>query len=188
MEKMLLHCCCGPCAIFPLGELISSGEWKIRGLWYNPNVHPFTEYAKRRDTLLSYFDSTGTGCIVDDTYDVVPWLRRAAFRETEKCRFCYHDRLGKAAMIAKKGKFAAFTTTLLYSKFQSHELIRQAGEAAAAETGVRFHYVDFRKGWKEGMEKSRTLSMYRQRYCGCIYSEEPGNKSQFDQNRFRSLK
>lgn len=172
MKKLLLHCCCGPCAIFPVEELLASGEWEIRGLWYNPNVHPYTEYERRRDTLLGYLESSGVGAIVDDSYDIAGWLRRAAFREAEKCMLCYHDRMNRAASMAKKGKFDAFTTTLLYSKFQNHELVRRAGEAAAAEYGLQFHYRDFRVGWKAGLEKSRALSMYRQQYCGCIYSEE----------------
>jgi predicted adenine nucleotide alpha hydrolase (AANH) superfamily ATPase len=80
-------------------------------------------------------------------------------------------RLEAAAAVAKKGKFEAFSTTLLYSKFQKHDLVRQTGEAAADKFGVPFYYEDFRVGWKEGIRLSREKNLYRQQYCGCIYSE-----------------
>ena len=74
--------------------------------------------------------------------------------------------------MARRGKFDAFTTTLLYSKFQKHEQIRTIGEAVGKAVGVPFHYRDFRTGWSEGVEVSKRLGMYRQQYCGCIYSEK----------------
>ncbi len=77
-----------------------------------------------------------------------------------------------AAAIAKKGGFDYFTSTLLYSKHQKHNLIREIGESVGKEKGVRFYYYDFREGWKEGIEESLKLGLYRQNYCGCILSEE----------------
>lgn len=74
--------------------------------------------------------------------------------------------------MAKRGKFDAFSTTLLYSKFQNHELITTTGEAIAKSTGIPFYYRDFRPGWKEGIKASKDLNLYRQQYCGCIYSEK----------------
>jgi hypothetical protein len=74
--------------------------------------------------------------------------------------------------VAKRGKFDYFTTTLLYSKFQKHDEIKSIGEAVAKDVGVKFYYYDFRDGWKEGIEESKRLGMYRQQYCGCIYSEK----------------
>jgi hypothetical protein len=75
-------------------------------------------------------------------------------------------------MFARKGKFDAFSSSLLYSKFQNHALIRETGEAAAKKHGVKFFYHDFREGWKTGIEESKALNLYRQQYCGCIYSEK----------------
>jgi predicted adenine nucleotide alpha hydrolase (AANH) superfamily ATPase len=94
------------------------------------------------------------------------------FREKDRCRYCYHARLSAAAKIARKGKFDAFSSTLLYSKFQNHSLIQEIGAAVAKETGVDFFYHDFRPGWKQAIEESKALGMYRQSYCGCIYSEK----------------
>ncbi len=74
--------------------------------------------------------------------------------------------------MAKHGKFDAFSSTLLYSKFQRHGLIKRIGESVAREEGVAFYYEDFREGWKEGFELSKQMELYRQQYCGCIYSEE----------------
>jgi hypothetical protein len=74
--------------------------------------------------------------------------------------------------VARRGGFDAYTTSLLYSRFQDHERIRETGEAVARSSGVPFLYEDFRAGWKEGIEESRRLELYRQQYCGCIYSEK----------------
>ncbi|MEW5909757.1 MAG: epoxyqueuosine reductase QueH, partial [Thermodesulfobacteriota bacterium] len=77
-----------------------------------------------------------------------------------------------AALTAKQGKFDAFTTTLLYSIYQQHEEIRSIGESLGEKIGIPFYYQDFRAGWKEGVETSKRLNIYRQSYCGCIYSEK----------------
>jgi predicted adenine nucleotide alpha hydrolase (AANH) superfamily ATPase len=100
------------------------------------------------------------------------FLRQVAFREEDRCRHCYRLRLARTAEAAKEGHFDAFTTTLLYSRFQKHELIRSIGDAVAEMQGIPFLYRDFREGWSEGIRISKTLGMYRQRYCGCIYSEK----------------
>jgi hypothetical protein len=77
-----------------------------------------------------------------------------------------------AAKTAQKSKIDYFTTTLLYSKFQQHDLVREIGESLARVYGVAFYYRDFREGWKEGIRLSREAGLYRQQYCGCIYSEQ----------------
>ena len=81
-------------------------------------------------------------------------------------------RLTRAAQIARRGRFDAFTTTLLYSRFQKHDLIRSIAEGVAAQQGIPFYYRDFREGWSEGVRISKEIGMYRQAYCGCIYSEK----------------
>jgi predicted adenine nucleotide alpha hydrolase (AANH) superfamily ATPase len=95
-----------------------------------------------------------------------------AFREAERCNYCYHDRLRSTALIAKRGKFDYFSSTLLYSKHQKHELIRSMGKSVSKSVGVPFLYQDYREGWKEGIEYSKQMGLYRQHYCGCIYSEK----------------
>jgi len=110
--------------------------------------------------------------IYQKEYDMEGFLRQVVFRESQRCAYCYHDRLTAAARTAKKGKFDLFTTTLLYSKFQNHEQIRDIGQSIAKTVGIPFYYQDFREGWKSGIEKSKALNLYRQQYCGCIYSEK----------------
>ncbi len=100
------------------------------------------------------------------------FLQKIVFRESNRCAICYHERLKATAQIAKKGKFDYFSSTLLYSKFQKHELIQSIGKAIGDSLGIPFYYRDFREGWKEGIETSKRLSLYRQQYCGCIYSEK----------------
>lgn len=167
--KLLMHMCCGPCAVYPYQVL--SKEHDITGLFYNPNIHPYTEYKKRMDTAREFADKSGYKLITIDEYNLDEFLRNAAFREGQRCMMCYADRLERAASVAKKGNFDAFTTTLLVSPFQKHDLIRKIGEEAGRKYGVEFLYKDFRTGFKEGVEKSKELGLYRQPYCGCIYSE-----------------
>lgn len=142
------------------------------GYFYRSNIHPFTECQKREDTLRTYAESINLRVIYQKEYDIVSFFQRVAFREGNRCTICYHDRLNAAAHVAKKGKFDAFTSTLLYSKFQKHDRIISIGEAVGKKTGVPFYYEDFRTGWKEGVKRSKEMGMYRQQYCGCIYSEK----------------
>jgi hypothetical protein len=122
--------------------------------------------------MQAYEKEAAIQVIYRDEYDLEEFLRGVAFREDERCRFCYHLRLQATAQVAKRGKFDAFTSTLLHSKHQNHELIKAIGEAVGREQGVQFLYQDFRDGWKQGIEESKTLGLYRQSYCGCIYSEK----------------
>jgi predicted adenine nucleotide alpha hydrolase (AANH) superfamily ATPase len=110
--------------------------------------------------------------ITSEGYALENWLRNVVHREANRCRLCYYERLRSTALVAKRGKFDGFTSTLLYSKHQSHEEIRSLGESVAAETGIAFIYRDFRPGWKQGVEASKHMGLYRQQYCGCIYSEK----------------
>ncbi|MBN2282303.1 MAG: epoxyqueuosine reductase QueH [Deltaproteobacteria bacterium] len=169
--KILLHICCAPCAIYPLRTLRREGH-EVHGLFYNPNIHPYMEYKRRLDTLITYAGEVDMHLITIEDYAMEEFLRNVVFREQERCRYCYYDRLKYTAQIARRGNFDGFTSTLLYSKFQDHELMKELGESIARETGVPFHYRDFREGWKEGIDESRKSGMYRQQYCGCIYSEK----------------
>jgi len=171
MKRILLHVCCANCAIYPLKRL-EQDEIEVFGFFYNPNIHPFQEHLRRREAVESFFRSQGTRLIIQDEYDLEGFLRDVVFREGNRCSYCYHRRLETAARTAKKGKFDAFTTTLLHSKHQRHEMIREIGGSLGRRFGIPFYYQDFRVGWKEGIEESKKLGLYRQEYCGCIYSEK----------------
>jgi predicted adenine nucleotide alpha hydrolase (AANH) superfamily ATPase len=155
--KLLLHICCAPCLIFPLNVLRQDGH-DLTGCFYNPNIHPYLEYKKRLDTLKGYAILETLPVLYDETYPMEAFLQKVVPDEVAK--------------MAKYNHYGGFTTTLLYSKYQKHELIKAAGEKAAAEYGVPFLYDDFRSGWSEGVKTSRRLGLYRQPYCGCIYSEK----------------
>lgn len=169
--KALMHICCGPCSIYPVKTLRSEGM-EVMGFYYRHNIHPYTECLKRQETLQNYADQIDLRVIYQDGYDLEGFIQNVVYREADRCRYCYHDRLRSTALLAKRGKFDCFTTTLLYSKFQNHDLVKTTGESIGKSVGVDFLYQDFRAGWKEGVEKSKDLGMYRQQYCGCIYSEK----------------
>jgi hypothetical protein len=169
--RVLLHICCANCAIWPLQEL-KRKELEVFGFFFNPNIHPYREYQKRLEAVREFADKVALRMIYRDEYGLEDFLRQVVFRESQRCRYCYYSRLEATAQVAKHGKFDYFTTTLLYSKTQKHELIREIGTELGREHGVKFYYEDFREGWKEGIKVSKEMGLYRQEYCGCIYSEK----------------
>lgn len=169
--KVLLHICCAPCAIVPLKVLRAEG-FEVTGFFYNRNIHPYQECKRRENALKAYAEKVDLRVIYQKGYDVEGFLQNVVFREEARCAYCYHDRLKATAALAKHGKFDYFTSTLLHSKFQKHETIHSIGESVGTSYGVPLLYRDFREGWKEGIEISKGLNMYRQSYCGCIYSEK----------------
>jgi predicted adenine nucleotide alpha hydrolase (AANH) superfamily ATPase len=169
--KVLLHICCANCAIYPVKTIREKGL-DVMGFFYRHNIHPYTECLKRQEALQSYADRINLKMIYQEGYDLEGFIQNVVFREAERCNYCYHDRLRSTAMLAKRGKFDYFSTTLLYSKHQKHDLIRSMGESIGKSAGVEFLYQDFREGWKEGIECSKQMGLYRQQYCGCIYSEK----------------
>ena len=115
-------------------------KFDIHGFWFNPNIHPYQEYKKRLETLQNFAEKENIPVIYKDEYNLEDFLRKAAFRENKRCSMCYYDRLKYTAIVAKKGNFDYFTTTLLYSKFQEHEMIKEIGESLAKEYGVKFYF------------------------------------------------
>lgn len=170
-KKILVHICCAPCVIF-LHQSLLENDFEVMGYFYNPNIHPYQEYEERLHTVKEYARQKNLKIIYKDEYNLEDFLQGVVFRENQRCNYCYHTRLLSTAQAAKKGKFDFFTTTLLYSKFQNHTLIKEMGTNLGREYGVEFYYQDFRLGWKEGINISKEMGLYRQQYCGCIYSEK----------------
>ena len=167
--KILLHICCAPCTVYPAAALTAMGH-QVRGFFFNPNISPIRSSAAALPPWRSL--RPRPGCPLSGTA-VIFWKS-----------FCGPSSSGRAngagsvttalkatARVAKGGKFDAFTSTLLYSKFQNHEMIREIGHQVVQEVGVPFYYDDFRPGWAEGMAKSKKMGLYKQQYCGCIFSE-----------------
>ncbi|MEF3169056.1 MAG: epoxyqueuosine reductase QueH [Deltaproteobacteria bacterium] len=170
--KVLLHACCGPCTLFPARALREEGH-VITACFVNPNIHPYLEYERRVEAMEEVARVLSLPVLWDEVgYGLSLWLERVGTGPAGvRCQACYALRIDRSAEIAHDHGHDAFTTTLLFSRYQDHEAIRRAGEAASARFGVRFLYQDFRKGWEEGNRAARELGIYRQPYCGCVMSE-----------------
>ena len=176
IRSVLLHACCGPCALMPVRMLRAEG-FAVTGVFYNPNIHPMKEYLLRRAALLEAADRLDLPLLWPDpeqaAWDLSLWLRvtPASPDKNTRCRACYALRFGHVARWTGSEGFDAFSSSLLYSRRQAHAIIAEEGTTAARRFGTAFLYRDFRPAWREGIELSKTWGLYRQQYCACIYSE-----------------
>jgi epoxyqueuosine reductase len=170
--NILLHICCAPCAIYPVEELKKESH-AFAGFFYNPNIHPYSEYIRRKEEVLKRAQEAGYNVIVG-AYDMEEYFQLTVYNEAQsrRCPICWWLRMAKAAKFAKENGFDAFTTTLLGSPYQDHEVLKGICEDVAKRTGIGFYYKDFRPGFKSAQETARSKGMYIQNYCGCIYSEK----------------
>lgn len=169
--RLLMHICCAPCDIYPLRKLREE-KFGIVGYFYNPNIHPYQEYKRREDTVKVFADKSSLDVIFSGRYEMEAFLQRVAFDIGDRCRYCYEMRLDSTARMAKSKGFDAFTTSTLYSRYQKHDLIKEIAVTVSKRHEIPFYYEDFRVGWKEGVTASKEMGLYRQQYCGCIYSEK----------------
>ncbi len=169
--KLLLHVCCAPCLMYPL-EILKSKDIEVMGYFFNPNIHPYREFRKRLTTLKDFSKDNNLNLEVESEYNLNEYLRKVVFNEDRRCSICYEMRLRKTVIKAVKIGADAFSSTLLYSTYQNHESIREMGNKLSKEYGIQFLYNDFRVGWQKGIDKSIAMNLYRQPYCGCIYSEQ----------------
>jgi predicted adenine nucleotide alpha hydrolase (AANH) superfamily ATPase len=145
------------------------------GYFFNPNIHPYTEWDHRLKTAKEFADKVSMEFYADENYRLRDFLKRALPAEAEpngRCTMCYTWRLEETARYAAEHGYDAFTSTLFYSIYQQHDLMKRTAEHFASQYGVKFYYEDFRPGWQEGIDISHELELYRQPYCGCIFSEE----------------
>ncbi|MDO8672060.1 MAG: epoxyqueuosine reductase QueH [Dehalococcoidia bacterium] len=172
MKRILLHTCCGPCSTYTVKRLREE-LLAVTGFWCNPNIHPFTEHRRRLENLERFAQIVQMPLIVEEGYDIIDYLRAVAGyeREGERCLICYRLRLERTAQVASMKGFDYFGTTLLISPYQQHDSLKQIGEDMASLYGVPFYYEDYRSGFKESRNLSRELDLYRQQYCGCVFSE-----------------
>ncbi|MFH0822076.1 MAG: epoxyqueuosine reductase QueH [Pseudomonadota bacterium] len=170
--RILLHTCCAPCLVVPLEDLRSEGH-EVTAFFYNPNIHPYSEYLRRLDAFSTYTHDNLVPVLENPDEDgMEEWLRSVVFREAQRCRICFSLRLERVAKIAETKGFDAFSSTLLYSRFQQHDLLKATGEAVSQALGIPFIYRDWRTGWNRGVKTYRSTGLYRQKYCGCLYSEK----------------
>lgn len=168
--KILLHACCAPCAIGCIDALLGRGAASL--FWYNPNIHPYKEYAYRRDALIEYARGCNLAYSQVDEYGLEKFLSCVWPEVDKRCTKCYKLRLEKVAEYAAINGYDCFTTTLLISPYQDHELIKRIAQEMAEKYGTKFLYVDFRPFFREGQNAARAKGIYMQKYCGCIFSEQ----------------
>jgi len=156
--------------IEPLDAL--AAEHDVSVLYANPNIHPRAEYELRRDTLLAYARETGL-TVIEEPYDPVRWMQAIDGLETDperRCRACWQLRLSMTAQYAAAHGFDAIATTLTVSPYQDADGVREAGLHAASDAGIEYVDRDFRALYSRATVRSREAGMYRQNYCGCLFS------------------
>jgi predicted adenine nucleotide alpha hydrolase (AANH) superfamily ATPase len=177
--EILVHVCCAPCFTY-LHEKLEEDGHQVRGFFFNPNIHPYQESKKRLHEVQRYSSLKPVEIEYDTNYDIETFIRGALTyidQGKKRCEYCIRTRLEETAKKAREKGIKHFTTTLLESKYQPHEIIKEIGEEIARNHGLEFYYEDFRKGWKRSIELSKELELYRQKYCGCVFSEEERYRS-----------
>lgn len=200
--KILLHICCANCAVQPAKTLTDEGH-RLTGFWFNPNIHPFQEYKLRLDSLKWLAHRQNIDIYFSEEYNPADFLKlfNAQSKDltelrnienpdnpehllksppppssSERCRSCYRLRLEKTAEQASKEGFDAFSTTLLISPYQGFEDIVKTGQDLAEKFNIFFYLRDFRPFFRKSLAEAKELGIYRQKYCGCIYSKEEKKK------------
>ena len=179
-NKLLLHACCAPCSSYVLEYLTNFFDITI--LYYNPNIYPKEEFDKRYQELsrlIKDLPHNNSISLIEGRYDYNEFLNIAKGLESvpeggERCFKCYELRMREAAKYAKEHNFDYFTTTLSISPYKNSNKLNEIGKKLEDELGVKYLYADFKKknGYKRSIELSREYNLYRQDYCGCIYSKK----------------
>ena len=175
--KLLLHTCCGPCFLGVWEELGTHDDIETILYYFNPNVQPDEEYAKRLENLKKAAASKSTDLLVGE-YEPTQHKAAIAVENGEfprRCLQCYRLRLTETARKAKAEGYDAFSTTLLVSPYQQHDALKKIGEEVAEELGIDFYYTDWRPFFREGQSEAKEMELYRQKYCGCLYSKVEAN-------------
>ncbi len=178
--RVLLHSCCAPCSSQVLARL--SDYFLVTVLYYNPNIEPFSEYEKRKEEqkrFIKSFPSKNQISFLDCDYENEKFKNIAKGLENipeggERCHKCYTLRMEKTAILAKENNFDYFCTTLSVSPFKNSRVLNEIGNMLEKKYDIKYLYSDFKKedGYKKSIEYSKEYNLYRQNYCGCIYSKE----------------
>lgn len=168
---LLLHVCCAPCLLYP-AQVFADRQQSFTCYFFNPNIHPFKEFKTRLNTFVSLMEKRNYPYLIDRDYGLRSFLRSVVFQEQRRCFICYRTRLDKTFQLAASSGFTSVSTTLLYSKHQNHQQLIRQSEQLSQQYEVNFAYHDFRVGWQQGIDESISLGLYRQPYCGCIFSEQ----------------
>ena len=174
-KSVLLHTCCGPCSSACIERL--HNDLDVTVYYYNPNIEPKEEYLKRKETQIGLLKKLNIPYI-DADYDNEEFREKVKGLETEpeggaRCPVCFKMRLDKTARVAKENNFDYFCTSLTVSPHKNSAIINLIGESVSKEVGIKYLYADFKKreGYKRSLELSREYNLYRQDYCGCLFSK-----------------
>jgi predicted adenine nucleotide alpha hydrolase (AANH) superfamily ATPase len=170
MKQLLVHCCCAHCSAYTINHWRNE-DYEVTALWYNPNIYPYAEHQHRLEAMQSLAEIMDFSLRVINGCDITKYFRNVDGDEANRCQHCFQLRLRKAAETALKNGFNAFTTSLLISPHQKHDLLMKTGQLLAYETGLSFLYADLRKRYSDSRHITKPLDLYRQQYCGCIYSK-----------------
>ena len=176
MKKLLLHVCCAPCSTHVIETL--KKDYNLTLFFYNPNIEPIDEYEKRLESTERYAKELKLPLIVGD-YDNLEWHNAVKGHEDDKeggerCSICFKYRLKKTTQLAKEKNFDLFTTTLTISPFKNAEMINKIGNELKEKHNIEFLKSNFKKqnGYLYSIELSKKYNLYRQHYCGCLYSKK----------------
>jgi predicted adenine nucleotide alpha hydrolase (AANH) superfamily ATPase len=186
-KKILLNACCAPDATHSIDVLRNLG-FTIITYFYNPNIHPKEEYLKRLQDMEKLTKILQIENIENVPYDVEEWHTLCDKYKDEKeggkrCEICYEMRLRKTGQKAKELNINIFATTLTISPHKNAKLINEIGKKIATEFNIEYLETDFKKkdGFKKSIELSKKYGLYRQNYCGCVYSLPKNNKKENNQ-------
>lgn len=179
VPSLLLHSCCGPCSTAVISRL--TAYFNITILYYNPNIEPKEEYLKRKNEQIRFINEyKGVNQVnfLDIDYDNEAFQKMAIGYEKEpeggvRCHLCYELRLRKTALLAKENNFAFFGTTLTVSPYKNAQVLNEIGAKLEKELNIQYLYSDFKKedGYKKSIEYAKEYELYRQDYCGCLFSK-----------------
>lgn len=177
MKKFLLHTCCGPCSVAIFEKLKS--QFELTAYFYNPNIWPAEEYFRRLEAVRDSIKTLKGVKLIEEVYEPAKWSELCLPLKDEpeggrRCELCFKMRMERAAAYAKENNFDIWGTTITSGRNKRADVINPIGLALAERYGVPFHEADWKKGG--GQEKARELCaryhIYRQDYCGCIYSKK----------------
>lgn len=184
IPSILLHSCCAPCSSHVIDTLTK--YFNITILYYNPNIEPYPEYLKRKEEEIRFineYKSINKLDIIDCDYDNDKYKEMAKGLEDcpergERCFKCYSLRLEYTAKKAKELGYDYFGTTLTVSPYKNSNKLNEIGESLSKKYDIKYLYSDFKKdnGYKHSIELSKEYNLYRQDYCGCIYSKKEYDK------------
>jgi epoxyqueuosine reductase len=170
MSKLLVHCCCVHCSAYTLKYWREQGH-DLTAFWHNPNIHPFMEHQNRLEALKTLTTEESIPLEIRPGYDIEGFFKAVVGNVSDRCSSCYRIRVQAVADYAREHGFDAFTSSLLISPQQKHQKILEIALEIQRSSGVGFEYADLRKRYSDSRTITKPMKLYRQQYCGCLFSE-----------------